>query len=214
MTKTNFTITGPPKTEFHNNYLGDTLTSQRGPTLGDIQKSTDERPTSHLSFSSDEYKSSNNDIRLNSPNGGVSFPNSVDPLSTLSPPPVNNNNSSSNINLSVPSSSNGVKPTSNDYAVVNKKSRDTERQSKRRARGDGDDKERKERRHRSKSRDRSTAERNKSDEKKHRSGSEKRKQHSKRAYEEVGESSKSPQSAPNGDVSSNVNQSYSNEEYC
>lgn len=188
----------PPQTEFQNTFINDTLTSQRGPTLGDIQKqSPGERATSHLSLSSDEYKSSTNDIRLNvpHPNGG------------LHPPPNGTTPSTgvSNGNLGPP-----VQPTviiSNDeYATVNKKASGKERQSSgRKKRHDGDDTgERSKRKHR-KSREHSAD----------RKGNKQR--HRNRSYEEVGESSKSNgvgTASGGGGDDSRVNQSYDNVEYC
>lgn len=186
----------PPQTDFQNTFINDTMTSQRGPTLGDIQKpSPEERATSHLSLSSDEYKSSTNDIRLNVPhsNGGLH-------------PPPNDTTPTSNGHLGPP-----VQPVvivSNDeYATVNTKARDKERQSKsQKKRHDGDDTgDRSKRKHR-KSREHSTDDRK-----------NKKQRHHNRSYEEVGESSKSNGGA-SGDWDeqndSKVNQSYDNVEYC
>ncbi|XP_066918721.1 uncharacterized protein [Clytia hemisphaerica] len=80
-----------PQPDFQNNYINDTFTSQRGPTLGDIHITVEEpkenKTTSHLSLSSEEYRSSNNDLRQ--PNGlSNGHANSKENLSTAPPPHV------------------------------------------------------------------------------------------------------------------------------
>lgn len=195
-------MTKPPQTNFQNTFMNDTLTSQRGPILGDIQKpSPEERATSHLSLSSDEYKSSTNDIRQNAPhpNGGLS------PVSITTP-----STDISNGNIGPP-----IQPvvivTNDEYAVVNKKEkngddivRQSKNQEKRSDKADrGEHSERRKRKHRN-----------------DREHSKDRRKHHNRSYEEVGESSKS-----NGDTGgvtgkgnwneqNGINQSYDSVEYC
>ena len=193
-------MTGKPRTDFQNNYIDDTLTSKRGATLGDIQIMTPPKEaTSQFSLSSDEYRSSTNDVR---------------------PPPilVNGNAPSEENNLTVPAA-----PTNAEYASVNKKKKkDPEERSGRSDRGErsgrsdrGERSGRSDRGERSKRSDRS--ERSERSDRSGRSGKKREhrsRSHSSKRKEELGESSNSNNWNDPNDSQAIVNQSYDNVEYC